>query len=59
MPSDDKAAAPDSLLVPTQVEPPKVYFAACGALCDIFWWARRDAPVEERAPSPAPLAEKK
>ena len=22
-------------------EPPKIYLAACGALCDIFWWARR------------------
>jgi len=22
-------------------EPPKVYIAACGALCDVFWWARR------------------
>jgi len=21
--------------------PPKIYFAACGALCDVFWWARR------------------
>jgi hypothetical protein len=29
-----------------RVEPPKVYLPACGALCDIFWWARRtpDAP---------------
>jgi hypothetical protein len=24
-----------------QAEPPTVYLAACGALCDIFWWARR------------------
>jgi len=22
-------------------EPPKIYIAACGTLCDIFWWARR------------------
>jgi hypothetical protein len=21
-------------------EPPKLYLPACGALCDIFWWAR-------------------
>jgi hypothetical protein len=21
--------------------PPKIFFAACGALCDVFWWARR------------------
>jgi hypothetical protein len=24
-----------------RVEPPRVYLPACGALCDIFWWARR------------------
>ena len=24
-----------------RAEPPRVYLAACGALCDIFWWARR------------------
>ncbi len=22
-------------------EPPKVYIASCGTLCDVFWWARR------------------
>jgi hypothetical protein len=22
-------------------QPPKVYIAACGVLCDVFWWARR------------------
>ena len=22
-------------------EPPRVYLPACGALVDIFWWARR------------------
>jgi hypothetical protein len=22
-------------------EPPKIYIASCGVLCDIFWWARR------------------
>jgi hypothetical protein len=35
----------------TQVEPPKVYFAACGVLCDIFWWARRE-PASEAQPLP-------
>lgn len=30
--------APDS----TADEPPKLYLPACGALCDIFWWARRN-----------------
>ena len=24
-----------------RAEPPKIYLAACGTLCDIFWWARR------------------
>ena len=28
-------------------EPPKVYLPACGALVDIFWWARR-TPVEPK-----------
>jgi len=51
---DEKSAAPDSSALPsTQVEPPKVYFPACGALCDVFWWARRDAPAAEPAPLPA------
>jgi hypothetical protein len=22
-------------------QPPKVYIASCGTLCDVFWWARR------------------
>jgi hypothetical protein len=22
-------------------EPPQVYIASCGTLCDVFWWARR------------------
>jgi hypothetical protein len=39
----DRAAAP---------EPPRVYFAACGAQCDVFWWARRKAQAE-----PAPAAD--
>ena len=48
---DDKRAAEpgdqltrehvDSLMPAASIEPPKVYVAACGTLCDIFWWARR------------------
>lgn len=49
--SDEKTAA-DSTPPATHVEPPKIYLAACGALCDIFWWARRDPPVEEPALPP-------
>jgi hypothetical protein len=40
-----------ALLPATHVEPPKIYLAACGALCDIFWWARRDPPAEDPAPT--------
>ncbi|HLX38200.1 MAG TPA: hypothetical protein VKR29_10375 [Candidatus Binataceae bacterium] len=30
-------------------QPPTVYIPACGALCDVFWWARRSpsTPPEE------------
>jgi hypothetical protein len=44
---DEKIVAPEQ---PTatppnstgeHVEPPRVYLPACGALVDIFWWARR------------------
>jgi hypothetical protein len=49
MRSDDKTPAVDSS---THVEPPKVYLPACGALCDIFWWARRAPSAEEQAPEP-------
>jgi hypothetical protein len=37
-------------------EPPRIYCLACGAQCDIFWWARRkavaaDSPdADRRAP---------
>jgi hypothetical protein len=24
-----------------RTEPPALYFPACGAFCDAFWWARR------------------
>jgi hypothetical protein len=43
---ENKNAAPP---LSTHVEPPKIYHAACGALCDIFWWARRDPPAEDPA----------
>jgi hypothetical protein len=49
MPSDDKI---DSVPPLTHADPPKVYLPACGALCDVFWWARRDPPAEETAPLP-------
>jgi hypothetical protein len=39
--SEKKIAAPDS------VEPPGIYLPACGVLCDIFWWARRN-PSDNR-----------
>jgi hypothetical protein len=52
---DKRAAEPDlelagervqSLVPATSIEPPKVYVAACGTLCDIFWWARRTPQTE-------------
>jgi len=49
MPPEDKKPAVDSS---AQVEPPKIYLPACGVLCDIFWWARRNPPSEEKAASP-------
>lgn len=45
MPREPKnpAAAPET---PAQApEPPHIYIRACGALCDVFWWARRSAPA--------------
>ena len=45
MPSD-----PEKEIPAVPAEPPKIYIAACGVLCDIFWWARRDPPAEEPAP---------
>jgi hypothetical protein len=48
MAPDDKSAARDT----SHVEPPKIYIAACGALCDIFWWARRDPATEDQAALP-------
>ena len=40
---------PEKKNVPA-VEPPKIYLPACGVLCDVFWWARRNPPAEEQAP---------
>jgi hypothetical protein len=48
-------AASDSTTSATQVEPPKVYFSACGAACDIFWWARRDSPQQAQPDASAPV----
>jgi hypothetical protein len=33
-------------------EPPKIYIPACGVLCDVFWWARRDPSAEPPVPIP-------
>jgi hypothetical protein len=44
---DEKIVAPEQPITTSAdgsvdyAEPPKVYLAACGARCDIFWWARR------------------
>lgn len=48
MSPDDKSASRDT----SHVEPPKIYNPACGALCDIFWWARRDPPAEGQTAPP-------
>lgn len=34
-------AATGSALGETRAEPPQLFLPACGALCDILWWARR------------------
>jgi hypothetical protein len=41
---EEKSAAPDRSTPERHVEPPEIFLPACGALCDIFWWARR-SPV--------------
>jgi hypothetical protein len=42
MPDEEKTDPRESSSPPSaQAEPPKIYLPACGALCDIFWWARR------------------
>jgi hypothetical protein len=50
--SDTKTAARDSAPAATHVEPPEIYVPACGVLCDIFWWARRNPAAEEAAALP-------
>jgi hypothetical protein len=35
-------------------EPPRVYFAACGSQCDVFWWARRTTQAEPAAAADSP-----
>ena len=53
---NENKTAPDSS---TSTEPPKIYVAACGTLCDIFWWARRNPPAEEpQAPVLSPPSKK-
>ena len=54
--NENKTAAPDAS---TSTEPPKIYFASCGTLCDIFWWARRNPPAEGQQSAPAPSSGKK
>jgi hypothetical protein len=44
-------SGPDKKIDPA-AEPPKIYLATCGALCDIFWWARRNPPAEDQATPP-------
>ena len=46
MPSDSEKK------IDLSVEPPKIYIPACGTLCDIFWWARRDPSHQVPAPKP-------
>jgi hypothetical protein len=31
----------DPTAIDSPNQPPKVYIASCGTLCDVFWWARR------------------
>jgi hypothetical protein len=41
-----ETATPDTVIEPPieRADPPKVYIASCGTLCDVFWWARRRSP---------------
>jgi hypothetical protein len=53
MTTDDKTDVRDTPVPPsTCTEPPKIYIPACGVLCDVFWWARRDPPAEPPVPIP-------
>jgi hypothetical protein len=42
-PDRDRAAIAADELRAQPPEPAALYFPACGALCDAFWWARRRA----------------
>jgi hypothetical protein len=43
-PAENEGAAESK--PPARKSPPKIYYAACGALCDVFWWARRSDDSE-------------
>ncbi len=50
---DDRIVDPGRDLDPPDVpasEPPRVYYLACGAQCDVFWWARRKAVPADNSP---------
>jgi hypothetical protein len=40
-PADVLAASRKTDLEAASEEPPALFLPACGALCDVFWWARR------------------
>jgi hypothetical protein len=40
-PADVLAESSQTHLAAVPAEPPKLFLPACGALCDLFWWARR------------------
>jgi hypothetical protein len=39
--ADVLAECSQTHLAAIPAEPPKLFLPACGALCDVFWWARR------------------
>jgi hypothetical protein len=47
--ADDTDTVAPRLAHQHRAEPPRVYFPACGVLCDVFWWARR-SPAEPPVP---------
>ena len=40
-PADVLAESSRTHLAAVPAEPPALFLPACGALCDVFWWARR------------------
>jgi hypothetical protein len=54
MPSESEK----EIVTAVAAEPPKIYIPACGVLCDVFWWARRD-PSAIQAPAPDSSSGKK